>query len=128
MAVQAGLDARTAVEVINASSGRNFMTEKLFTERVLTRSFDFGFRTELMHKDIRLCTDEAEAAGVPMFVTNAARQMWAFAVGRGGGRDDISTYVRYLEEWTRSEEHTSELTSLMRISYAVFCLKKKNNT
>src|SRR3546814_3038954 len=28
--------------------------------------------------------------------------------------------------WTRSEEHTSELQSLMRISYAVFCLKKKN--
>src|SRR3546814_5397107 len=29
---------------------------------------------------------------------------------------------------TRSEEHTSELQSLMRISYAVFCLKKKNHT
>src|SRR3546814_3626743 len=28
---------------------------------------------------------------------------------------------------TRSEEHTSELQSLMRISYAVLCLKKKNN-
>src|SRR3546814_9683153 len=28
---------------------------------------------------------------------------------------------------SRSEEHTSELLSLMRISYAVFCLKKKNN-
>src|SRR3546814_8476123 len=31
-------------------------------------------------------------------------------------------------ERTRSEEHTSELQSLMRISYAVFCLKKKKNT
>src|SRR3546814_5148425 len=30
-------------------------------------------------------------------------------------------------EMVRSEEHTSELQSLMRISYAVFCLKKKNN-
>src|SRR3546814_3805301 len=30
-------------------------------------------------------------------------------------------------EKRRSEEHTSELQSLMRISYAVFCLKKKNN-
>src|SRR3546814_1811581 len=30
--------------------------------------------------------------------------------------------------WCRSEEHTSELQSLMRISYAVFCLKKKNTT
>src|SRR3546814_8855457 len=32
-----------------------------------------------------------------------------------------------LFESPRSEEHTSELQSLMRISYAVFCLKKKNN-
>src|SRR3546814_6372925 len=32
------------------------------------------------------------------------------------------------EDTTRSEEHTSELQSLMRISYAVFCLKKKNTT
>src|SRR3546814_6866463 len=38
--------------------------------------------------------------------------------------------LRYLDETYhahRSEEHTSELQSLMRISYAVFCLKKKNN-
>src|SRR3546814_7779125 len=31
------------------------------------------------------------------------------------------------QEYSRSEEHTSELQSLMRISYAVFCLKKKNH-
>src|SRR3546814_14629562 len=31
------------------------------------------------------------------------------------------------QQGERSEEHTSELQSLMRISYAVFCLKKKNN-
>src|SRR3546814_7189715 len=40
-------------------------------------------------------------------------------VGRGFIRDD-------LRRACRSEEHTSELQSLMRISYAVFCLKKKN--
>src|SRR3546814_3118534 len=33
-----------------------------------------------------------------------------------------------LDRIDRSEEHTSELQSLMRISYAVFCLKKKTNT
>src|SRR3546814_7559582 len=33
-----------------------------------------------------------------------------------------------LGQWFRSEEHTSELQSLMRISYAVFCLKKKRTT
>src|SRR3546814_2488367 len=37
------------------------------------------------------------------------------------------TIAPALQGWaTRSEEHTSELQSLMRISYAVFCLKKKN--
>src|SRR3546814_617363 len=35
---------------------------------------------------------------------------------------------RALKDLQRSEEHTSELQSLMRISYAVFCLKKKKNT
>src|SRR3546814_7546243 len=35
--------------------------------------------------------------------------------------------ISTLFEVERSEEHTSELQSLMRISYAVFCLKKKNN-
>src|SRR3546814_10402755 len=34
--------------------------------------------------------------------------------------------LRAISFWYRSEEHTSELQSLMRISYAVFCLKKKN--
>src|SRR3546814_4902521 len=35
--------------------------------------------------------------------------------------------ARHAREEVRSEEHTSELQSLMRISYAVFCLKKKKN-
>src|SRR3546814_8620479 len=39
--------------------------------------------------------------------------------------DDWSTYFS-TNVTNRSEEHTSELQSLMRISYAVFCLKKKN--
>src|SRR3546814_7256000 len=34
-------------------------------------------------------------------------------------------FTTYIEQLLRSEEHTSELQSLMRISYAVFCLKKK---
>src|SRR3546814_9674371 len=37
----------------------------------------------------------------------------------------ILSYVRYEFSYDRSEEHTSELQSLMRNSYAVFCLKKK---
>src|SRR3546814_7953664 len=38
------------------------------------------------------------------------------------------TLERFSGTPIRSEEHTSELQSLMRISYAVFCLKKKKNT
>src|SRR3546814_10098886 len=40
--------------------------------------------------------------------------------------DALAAHAR--DELGRSEEHTSELQSLMRISYAVFCLKKKKNT
>src|SRR3546814_8317734 len=39
----------------------------------------------------------------------------------------VGTHFHPLFQFQRSEEHTSELQSLMRISYAVFCLKKKKN-
>src|SRR3546814_4942687 len=52
--------------------------------------------------------------------------------GRSRGRDLGARNLRRLGRGEprplRSEEHTSELQSLMRISYAVFCLKKKKNT
>src|SRR3546814_4478676 len=51
-------------------------------------------------------------------VANAARCNDVHRTGRG----DVG---QAREAKTRSEEHTSELQSLMRISYAVFCLKKK---
>src|SRR3546814_1829970 len=44
------------------------------------------------------------------------------------GQEDVAPHRRVRRgDPGRSEEHTSELQSLMRISYAVFCLKKKNN-
>src|SRR3546814_11960637 len=47
---------------------------------------------------------------------------------RGAGRD-LGQIVELAQQRDgRSEEHTSELQSLMRISYAVFCLKKKKKT
>src|SRR3546814_3667434 len=42
------------------------------------------------------------------------------------GTSFAAPYITHLAGRLRSEEHTSELQSLMRISYAVFCLKKKN--
>src|SRR3546814_1633361 len=47
--------------------------------------------------------------------------------GFPGGARPASAGDRFVEP-RRSEEHTSELQSLMRISYAVFCLKKKHST
>src|SRR3546814_6777552 len=46
-------------------------------------------------------------------------------VGRLGEPEEIARCVVFLASDDRSEEHTSELQSLMSISYAVFCLKKK---
>src|SRR3546814_6394815 len=41
--------------------------------------------------------------------------------------EELSERLMRATGWRRSEEHTSELQSLMRLSYAVFCLKKKHN-
>src|SRR3546814_2003220 len=49
------------------------------------------------------------------------------AVGAGKRKGRPVDRARAAIHDGRSEEHTSELQSLMRISYAVFCLKKKNN-
>src|SRR3546814_9792806 len=50
-------------------------------------------------------------------------------MGRAGTEEEVASMAAYLARdeasFVRSEEHTSELQSLMRISYVVFCLKKK---
>src|SRR3546814_6403240 len=63
--------------------------------------------------------------GLQMIVISLAMIMMISMVN-AYGVDYASAYGAALQLWTyRSEEHTSELQSLMRISYAVFCLKKK---
>src|SRR3546814_6654234 len=66
-----------------------------------------------------------------------ARTLFAKVLDAPGGGIRIQTIHGFaqsllsafpIEAGLRSEEHTSELQSLMRISYAVFCLKKKKNT
>src|SRR3546814_3993569 len=49
-------------------------------------------------------------------------------VDDGSGDRQVHDDGRLLRDNVRSEEHTSELQSLMRISYAVFCLKKKTQS
>src|SRR3546814_10694120 len=67
--------------------------------------------------------------GVAASHTGSACFDWAGgATGEGYAiQGNILTGPEVVEEMERSEEHTSELQSLMSISYAVFCLKKKNN-
>src|SRR3546814_9772283 len=57
----------------------------------------------------------------------AGRAAGIIAFQRSGepGEDNADFFIRGVTTFGRSEEHTSELQSLMRISYAVFCLKKK---
>src|SRR3546814_4896720 len=63
--------------------------------------------------------------------TSASRT--AAQIRRRSNQDEVrksghqSRSRRAPSDFARSEEHTSELQSLMRISYAVFCLKKKKN-
>src|SRR3546814_5520642 len=66
----------------------------------------------------------AHAADASQAATGSYEQLAAQAEGRIGDPE----FDYQLGMAARSEEHTSELQSLMRISYAVFCLKKKNRT
>src|SRR3546814_1977191 len=63
---------------------------------------------------------------------NAAKRIVSAAADHAalGNRDACARLAIGIDiaRQRRSEEHTSELQSLMRISYAVFCLKKKNKT
>src|SRR3546814_5531673 len=60
-------------------------------------------------------------------VRNRAQQLYVGKRINRSGRQALEDGIPHLGQ-RRSEEHTSELQSLMRISYAVFCLKKKKYT
>jgi len=61
---KAGVEPRAAVEVLNVSSGRSFVSEVLVPERVLTGQFPPTFRLALLHKDAGIAADLAAAVGV----------------------------------------------------------------
>src|SRR3546814_1857178 len=90
---------------------RSTRTDTLFPYTTLFRSVDAGI------------ADGAQRDGCEgqQAVAQAAESRRGAALGAEHRRADVG-------EQERSEEHTSELQSLMRISYAVFCLKKKKNT
>jgi 3-hydroxyisobutyrate dehydrogenase-like beta-hydroxyacid dehydrogenase len=43
--------------------------------------------------------EQADELGVPMWVGHAVRQLWHFAAGQGGGKEDITAIVKYIEQW-----------------------------
>src|SRR3546814_8053529 len=75
-------------------------------------------------RSARDATAQASAAEAFGVVTGSATREHRGIVGGGVDRERIIEHRCRLRR--RSEEHTSELQSLMRISYAVFCLKKKH--
>src|SRR3546814_5734346 len=89
---------------------RSTRTDTLFPYTTLFRS-DAHARMERLAQR-RLVVDPERVRGARVAPAGSVRRV--VSPRRGAG--------------PRSEEHTSELQSLMRISYAVFCLKKKNNT
>lgn len=97
--VKAGLDPQTMLNVLNASSGRSFATMERIPQCVLHRNFPLRFTTELLHKDVKMCIDEAEKLGVPMQVGPAARQFLAFAITQGDGDKDNAYTIRHFEQW-----------------------------
>src|SRR3546814_3664960 len=69
--------------------------------------------------------EDDDPAAVGITGTLAIEQRRQLRIGVGHGRSFAAVGGAALAQ-ARSEEHTSELQSLMRISYAVFCLNKKN--
>src|SRR3546814_10279714 len=74
--------------------------------------------TDTLFPYTTLCRSDSRSQPVRVFSVTGTSRGW-----------QASTTLRRMRATNcRSEEHTSELQSLMRISYAVFCLKKKNKT
>ena len=97
LGVKAGLDPKQMLDVINTGSGRNSATQDKFPKSVLPGTFDFGFGTGLMYKDVRLCMEEAERLGVQMWVAPAVRQLWLQTCAEQGPDSDFTAIVKSIE-------------------------------
>ena len=86
MGVKAGLDPAVMIDVINAGSGMNTASRDKFPRSVLPGTFDYGFGTALMVKDVRLCLDEMKSLGLSMEVAEAVGRLWETVI-RDDGRE-----------------------------------------
>ncbi len=93
-----GLDPAVMVEILNASTGRNFSTEYTMKEHVVPRKFATGFALGLLAKDVGIAADLADAIGVEAPVCRLLRELWAEASMAMGGSVDHSIALRHWEQ------------------------------
>ncbi len=98
MGVKAGLDPKVMIDVINAGSGLNTASRDKFPRSVLPRSFDFGFATALMVKDVRLCLDEMKSMGLSMEVAEAVGRLWEVVIREMGPDSDFTSAIKPIEK------------------------------
>jgi 3-hydroxyisobutyrate dehydrogenase-like beta-hydroxyacid dehydrogenase len=99
LGVKAGLDPATLLEVVAASSGSNTTAAQKFPAYVLTRTFNQGFRLNLMAKDVRLCLSEARRHNVPMLLGATVEQLWNLGDATFPDDADFIEIVRMFEAW-----------------------------
>ncbi|MCP5372653.1 MAG: NAD(P)-dependent oxidoreductase [Hyphomicrobiales bacterium] len=87
-----GLDMKTLLDVVNASTGQNTASRDKFPQRVLTGTFDAGFTTALLAKDLGLYLDNAAAAGTPTAVARAVMDLWRACDAARPGSDITRVY------------------------------------
>lgn len=71
-----GIDMKTMLDVVNVSTGQNTATLDKFPKRILTESFDAGFKTKLLTKDVNLFVRNAKAAGTPLTLATTLAAIW----------------------------------------------------
>lgn len=98
MGVKAGLDPQVMLDVLNAGSGGTHASRDKFPTAVMPRSFDYGFATGLMVKDVRLYLDEAKALGLPMQLADAVAALWESTLREQGAESDFTCIVKVLEK------------------------------
>src|SRR3546814_10047131 len=102
---------------------RSTRTDTLFPYTTLFRSNVDQVAAESSNPEVQRLLGKTGGYGGKLGLADDWAVRIIKAVGNYG-----EMYDRNLGDGSRSEEHTSELQSLMRISYAVFCLKKQTNT
>jgi 3-hydroxyisobutyrate dehydrogenase-like beta-hydroxyacid dehydrogenase len=98
MGVKAGLDPAVMIDVINAGSGMNTASRDKFPRAILPRTFDFGFASGLMVKDVRLCLEEARSLGLSLEVAEAVGRLWEVVIREMGAESDFTTAIKPIEQ------------------------------